>query len=60
MSFDPQRVQALKERRNKMSREDREIEALESIADNLGAIHLEVMNIARLLTAQARTSSFKP
>jgi hypothetical protein len=54
----PGQVQKLQERRAGMSAEERQLEALETIADNMLEIRLELANIGRAIGSASRSSSF--
>lgn len=58
MVLSPQQVKERQERRSQMTSEDRRLEALETIADSVFDIKVELMSIGRILAASSRTSSF--
>lgn len=54
MSFDPQRHARMTKHRASLSEEQRQLEALEAIADNLQGLHMELETIRVLLQSKQK------
>ncbi|RAN36781.1 hypothetical protein HY26_07160 [Hyphomonas sp. GM-8P] len=54
MSFDPHRTAALVKHRATLSTEQRQLEALEAIADNLHGLHTEMQSLRMLLESMQK------
>lgn len=49
MSFDPNYIAQMARHRSSLSEDQRQLEAIEAIADNLRALHMEAQSIRILL-----------